>query len=99
MATKKLMNYFDILKNTEKQGAWLLMHGRELDLQRDDKGNLTVDIEDIDGSHSASAWTTQMAAKRQGAKIMGRSRLTWIDVKGDGTHLSCHCPEKVTSNP
>ena len=91
MASKITMSFY-ITKNTEKQGAWLLEIHRPV-RPRQVNGNLQVALEDIEGSHIASAWTTLVAAKRAAAHHVGRSRLTWI-TEGD-TNLVASLDIKV----
>lgn len=73
----KITHRFDITKNPQKQGAWLLIADRECPPSRDENGNLVVRIEDLEAATQVSAWTTVSAAKRAAAHGVGRSRLTW----------------------
>lgn len=93
----KIKHLFDITKNPEKQGAWLLLWSRDVPYGIDpETGYRSVALEDIEASAGASAWTTVSAAKRAAAVMVGRSRMTWTDTNGDGLHLTASFEEKLT---
>lgn len=95
--SKKLKHTFEIVKPDVKQSAYLLLWYRELDIRRNEAGSLSVDLEDIEKSSGASAWTTLSAAKRSAAATVGRSRLTWTEKEEDGTKVwSSSYDEKVS---
>lgn len=94
--SQKIKWRFEITKNTEKQGAWLLVWGHEVPPTRNEAGRLTVALEDLEASAGASAWTTVGAAKRAAAAMVGRSRMGWTDTNGDGLHLTAEYVEKLT---
>lgn len=94
----KIKHQFEISKNQQKQGAWLLISVREVPEARDDQGRLVIAIEDIESAQSASAWTTQAAAKRAAAASVGRSRLMWSAPNTDDeTFLVAEYVERVSS--
>lgn len=84
--SKKIEWHFEVSKNTEKQGAWLMVWARDLNIDTVD-GRTSVDIEEIQNSAGESAWTTQAAAKRAAAHMVGRSRLGWEEVGDGGIHF------------
>lgn len=92
----KIKHWFEIVKNTQKQGAWLLIWTREVPPNRKEDGTLTVSLEDLEASQGASAWTTAMAAKRAAAATVGRSRLTWADPNGDGLTLTAEYEARIS---
>lgn len=94
--SQKIKWVFEITKNAEKQGAWLLVWGHEVPPTRRDDGMLTVALEDLEGSAGASAWTTVSAAKRAAAALVGRSRMGWSDANGDGLRLTAEYVEKLS---
>ena len=72
---------FQIVKNPQKQGAWLMSWVKELPTDG------AVSLEELDDSMGASAWTTQMACKRAAAAKVGRTRLTWEQLGDSETDL------------
>jgi len=74
MAKKKIELHAE--KNQVPQGAWLAYHFHQDDPQAE---RLTTP--------EYAAFTTSGAAKRHLAAVVGRSRITWTDVNGDGLHL------------
>lgn len=74
MAKKKIELHAE--KNKAPQGAWLAYH-----YQQDEP-----DAERLSTPEFA-AFTTAGAAKRHLAAVVGRSRITWTDVDGDGMNL------------
>lgn len=74
MAKKKIELHAE--KNQVPQGAWLAYHFQQDDPQAE---RLTTP--------EYAAYTTAGAAKRHLAAVVGRSRITWTDVNGDGMHL------------
>jgi hypothetical protein len=93
--SQKVKHHFEITKNTEKQGAWLMSWARDWLPVRGDDGTLTLELDEIENNQGTSAWTTVSAAKRAGAAVVGRSRLTWVDVNGDGLTLTSECDERI----
>jgi hypothetical protein len=63
-------------KNQVPQGAWLAYH-----FQQDAPEDSTLSAPEY------AAFTTAGAAKRHLAAVVGRSRITWTDVDGDGMVL------------
>lgn len=93
----KIKHLFEITKNPEKQGAWLLVWSRDVPFGTNpETGYRTVALEDIEASAGASAWTTVSAAKRAAAAMVGRSRMTWSDTNGDGLTLVASFEEKLS---
>lgn len=68
-------------KNQVPQGAWLAYHFEQ---------NASED--DALAAPVYAAFTTASAAKRYLASVVGRSRITWTDVEGDGLVLSAVVP-------
>lgn len=93
--SQKVKHHFEITKNTEKQGAWLMSWARDWLPTRGEDGRLTLELDEIEKNQGTSAWTTQSAAKRAAAAVVGRSRLTWVDVNGDGFTLTAECDERI----
>lgn len=93
--TPKITYVFEIAKNAQKQGAWLLLWTHSIPEIRDADGMRSIAIEDIESSQGASAWTTATAAKRAAAAMVDRSRLPWNDINGDGTVLTAEVEVKA----
>ena len=74
MAKKKIELHAE--KNPVPQGAWLAYHFQQDEPQAE---RLTTP--------EYAAFTTAGAAKRYLAGVVGRSRITWTDVTGDGLHV------------
>lgn len=63
-------------KNQVPQGAWLAYHFEE------------ANEDEVLATPVYAAFTTASAAKRYLAGVVGRSRITWNDVNGDGMSFS-----------
>lgn len=76
MAKKKIELHAE--KNTVPQGAWLAYHFE----QGDPAADTALPPPEY------AAFTTAAACKRHLAAVVGRSRITWTDVEGDGMSFS-----------
>jgi hypothetical protein len=74
MSKKKIELHAE--KNQVPQGAWLAYH-----FQQDGPGDDPLSVPEY------AAFTTGGAAKRYLASVVGRSRITWTDIDGDGMSL------------
>ena len=81
MARNKKSYSLTVEKNQVPQGAWLAYY-----FEQDDSLMQTPEF---------AAFTTAAAAKRHLASVVGRSRINWTDVDGDGMTLSAVVEIKV----
>lgn len=95
--TQKVRWTFNVSKNPEKQGAWLLVWAHDIPMGTNpETGYRSVAVEDIEASAGSSAWTTVAAAKRAAAALVGRSRMSWSNTNGDGLHLTAEYIERLS---
>lgn len=75
MAKKKIELHAE--KNQVTQGGWLAYH-----FEQEEPGSERLSTPEY------AAFTTAGAAKRYLASVVGRSRIGWTDVDGDGMRLA-----------
>lgn len=86
-----------IHKSDEKGSAYLFVYDRDVPLERNEDGVLSVELDDLFGSGEVSAWSTLTNAKRAAAARVSRQRLKWDEAPAEtgGTNWTCVIAEKV----